>query len=133
MDRRGRRIAVSFCARAVHPRHKEWLQEVKARVGLGELNPQPYWGFEDLFHLVAGKLHNCFYVKALVRREGGKEYYHYQEIFMLENLSLDKFITAVEEGKILVDFDARTHHNHGTKIRMRQGYLPDLYEKKTEI
>jgi hypothetical protein len=29
-------------------RHKEWLALVKKRVGLKELDPQPYWGFEDL-------------------------------------------------------------------------------------
>lgn len=32
-------------------------------------------------------------------------------------------------GNILVDFDARTGHNHGTKFRMRQNCLPNLYEK----
>lgn len=33
----------------------------------------------------------------------------------------------------LVDFDARTGHNHGTKFRMRQNCLPDLYEIKIVI
>jgi len=52
---------------------------------------------------------------------------------MLSNLSLDKFLEAIEENKILVDFDARTRHNHGTKFRMRQNALPDLYENIEEI
>jgi len=39
----------------------------------------------------------------------------------------------MEEGLILVDFDARTGHNHGTKFRMRQNSLPMLYEKATVI
>jgi len=42
-------------------------------------------------------------------------------------------LKALEEGKILVDFDARTGHNHGTKFRMKQNYLPVLYEKSTII
>ena len=33
----------------------------------------------------------------------------------------------------LVDFDARTGHNHGTKFRMRQNCLPSFYEKATVI
>jgi hypothetical protein len=33
----------------------------------------------------------------------------------------------------LVDFDARSGHNHGTKFRMRQNTLSMLYEKTTTI
>ena len=40
---------------------------------------------------------------------------------------------ALEQGKVLVDFDARSGHNHGTKFRMRQDCLPMLYEKATVI
>ncbi len=29
--------------------HEGWLRSVESRVGLGELNPQPYWGFKDFF------------------------------------------------------------------------------------
>jgi len=30
-------------------------------------------------------------------------------------------------SEIIVDFDARTGHNHGTKFRIRQGRWRDLY------
>ena len=39
----------------------------------------------------------------------------------------------MELGNILVDFDARTGHNHGTKFRMRQNCLAKLYETVTVI
>ncbi len=45
------------------------------RAGLGELNPQPYWGFDDLEHLAGTKLLNCFYIQADVKREGGQEFW----------------------------------------------------------
>lgn len=35
---------------------------------------------------------------------------------------------AIELGDILVDFDGRTGHNHGTKFRFRNNRLPELYE-----
>ena len=70
-----RKVSVSFDYRAVDARHQIWLESVKGRVGLGELNPQPYWGFDDLFHKAATKLLNCFYVGAEVKKEGGKEYF----------------------------------------------------------
>ena len=46
---------------------------------------------------------------------------------------LEKFMTAIENGVILIDFDARTGHNHGTKFRMSRKALPNLYAKVTEI
>jgi len=104
------------------------LQEVDKRIGLKELNPQPYWGFNDLFHKAGTKLINCFYVKAEVKRENNFEYYYYKDILMLEKFSFNNFLLALENNDILVDFDARTGHNHGTKFRLRQNKIENLYQ-----
>ncbi|HRI30588.1 MAG TPA: MvaI/BcnI family restriction endonuclease [Candidatus Kapabacteria bacterium] len=42
-------------------------------------------------------------------------------------------LNELDNGNILVDFDARTDHNHGTKFRMRQNCLPSLYEETKKI
>lgn len=133
VDRQERKILISFDAKKVEVRHAKWLKTVKKRVGLGELNPQPYWGFDDLEHKAGTKLLNTFYVQAEVKIIDGEEYYNYIKVMMLQKFSFEKFLEALEDGVILIDFDARTGHNHGTKFRMRQEYLPLLYEKTTEI
>ncbi len=133
IDRKQRKILISFDVKSVDSRHKDWLESVKKRAGLGELNPQPYWGFDDLEHKAGTKLLNAFYVQAEVKTERKKEYYKYTKIMMLQKFSFDGFLKALEKGKILVDFDARTGHNHGTKFRMRQDCLPMLYKKATTI
>ncbi|MCL4405358.1 MvaI/BcnI family restriction endonuclease [Patescibacteria group bacterium] len=133
IDRKERKILISFDAKSVDPRHKAWLTSVKKRVGLGELDPQPYWGFDDLEHKAGTKLLNAFYVQADVKKEGGKEFYKYTKVMMLQKFNFDGFLKALDEGKVFVDFDARTGHNHGTKFRMRQDCLPMLYNKKTVI
>lgn len=133
VDRKARKVLISFDANAVAQRHYKWLESVSSRVGLGELNPQPYWGFDDLFHKAGTKLLNCFYLRAEVKRERGREYFWYREIVILQRFSLDKFLSAIEQGFVLVDFDARTGHNHGTKFRLRQDRLPDLYEDVKNI
>ncbi len=76
---------------------------------------------------------NCFYVQAKVKKEKGSEFYHYQKIQMLRGFSFEGFLKGLREGFVLVDFDARSGHNHGTKFRLRQNRLPDLYEEVTEI
>jgi hypothetical protein len=133
IDRKEQKILISFDSESVGIRHKDWLELVKNRIGFKELNPQPYWGFDDLEHKAGTKLLNTFYVQAEVKIEQGKEFYHYTKVTMLQKFSFEGFLKALEEGKILVDFDARTGHNHGTKFRMRQDAFPMLYEKKTII
>jgi len=127
IDRQARKILVSFDATAVDSTHADWLATVEKRVGLRELTPQPYWGFDDLHYKAGTKLLNCFYVQAEVMKERGQEFFHYNRILVLQGFYFDNFLTALEEGNVLVDFDARTGHNHGTKFRLRQNALPKLY------
>lgn len=133
IDYKERKILISFDSKCVDKRHKAWLRLVKNRVGLAELNPQPYWGFDDLEYKAGTKLLNTFYVQAEVEVRRKKEFYHYLKVMMLEKFNFEGFLKALEQGKIFVDFDARTGHNHGTKFRLRQNCLPMLYEKKTVI
>lgn len=133
IDRNNRKVTISFDANVVDVRHREWKEGVKEKVGLNELSPQPYWGFDDLFHKAGTKLLNCFYVVAEAKREDGIEYFRYSRILQLEGFSLDKFLRALERGDVLIDFDARTGHNHGTKFRLRQDKLPSLYDRSEQI
>jgi len=133
IDRREKKILISFDSNKVSDRHKEWLESVQNKVGLKELNPQPYWGFDDLEHKAGTKLLNCFYVQAQVKKEKKKEYYWYNKVLMLQKFNFEGLLKALESGILLVDFDARTGHNHGTKFRLRQNQLPILYEKATVI
>jgi len=109
------------------------LKSVEKRVGLADLDPRPYWGFDDLYHKAGTKLLNCFYILADAKKEKGVEYFNYEKILMLEKLDLDNLINAIEDGTIQIDFDARTGHNHGTKFRMKRIDLPKLYATVTKI
>lgn len=133
INRDERKVLISFDASKVAERHAAWLQTIKERVGLGELNPQPYWGFDDLEHKIGTKLLNCFYVQAEVKTNEEHEYYKFVKVMMLERFSFEGFLQAIEKAIVLVDFDARTGHNHGTKFRLRQTFLPTLYQKATAI
>jgi len=127
------KILVSFDSKKVADKHLYWLSQVISKIGGGEINPQPYWGFDDLYHKAGTKLHNCFFIGALHRKIDGVEYFYYKKILMLKKFSKKRFIKAISDGDILIDFDARTGHNHGTKFRFRNNKLPELYEEVIEI
>jgi hypothetical protein len=133
IDRINQKVLISFDNSRISDKHLLWLNSVNKRVGLYELDPQPYWGFDDLKHKAGTKLLNCFFVQAEVKKQGSSEYYRYSKVMMLQKFSFDNFLIQIEKGNILLDVDARTGHNHGTKFRMRQNCLPYLYEKATVI
>jgi|SRR3989344_5334514 len=133
VDHLEQKVLISFDAKNVDVKHKDWLASVKRRIGLSELDPQPYWGFDDLEHKAGTKLLNTFYVQAEVKTVRKKELYHYTKVMMLQKFNFEGFLKALEDGKILPDFDARSGHNHGTKFRLRQNCLPLLYDKATTV
>jgi len=133
INRNDKKVLISFDALKVDNKHSNWLKNIENKIGLTELEPQPYWGFDDLKHKAGTKLLNCFYVQADVKKQNGKEFYHYKKVKMLQKFNFDGFLNELEKANILVDFDARTGHNHGTKFRMRQNCLENLYEFVSDI
>lgn len=130
VDRSQEKICFRFNASRVNTTDSEikaWLKSVEKRTGLGSLTPEPYWGFEDLKYAVGSKIMNCFYVIADSKTKDRHEYFKYRELHILSRFSFDKLLDCIEDGAVLIDFDARTGHNHGTKIRIRQGHWSHLY------
>ncbi len=70
---------------------------------------------------------NCFYVIADTKNEKDHEFFKYENLLILSGFSFERFLDCMESGSVLVDFDARTGHNHGTRFRIKQGRWTDLY------
>ena len=126
------KVEVIFYCQYTDTRHSAWLDSVKKRVGhTRNFDIVPYWGFDDLFHKAGTKLKNCFYVRADVKQEtknhSHKEYFLYNYVLKLSHFDQERFIQAIRDGKIYIDFDARTGHNHGTKFRIKYNDIPLLY------
>lgn len=43
INRKDRKVLISFDSSKVANKHGEWLNSVKKRIGIQELDPQPYW------------------------------------------------------------------------------------------
>ncbi len=136
IDKQQQKLRLIFSSTKVdinNPSIAQWLNTVERRIGPGPLDPEPYWGFEDLKYAIGSKIRNCFYVVANSKIEGKREFFLYKDLYILSGFSFEKFISCIEHGAILVDFDARTGHNHGTKFRIRQGHWRDLYSEVKHI
>lgn len=106
-----------------------WTDFIRSGVGTGDINPNPYWTFNDIVQKLNTKLNNLMYVKAETKYIHGDECFRYNEIEAYVDPTLERFLGLAEEGVIYVDFDARTGHNHGTKFRIRPAAKTDLYQQ----
>lgn len=111
----------------------DWMRVVESKVALGALDPVPYWGFQDLRNILGSKLKNCFYVIADRNIQNQHEFFFYKKLLVLSGFSFDKLLSCFEEGFAYIDFDARTEHNRGTKVRIKQQSIPSLYENVIQI
>ena len=128
------RVEVSFDSEAVDTEeHASWLTDVERQAGLNQLDPQPYWGFDDLFHKAGTKLGKTVYAIADRKKTGGVEWFMYRRFLFLEGFSRERLLDSIARGDMFVDFDARTGHNHGTKFRLKQSALVSMYECSNEV
>jgi hypothetical protein len=127
IDRSERRISVTYNPDLVADQHLDWKKRIIQEVGSGGLEYAPYWGFSDLEHKMASKLGNMFLVLAEAKRLNGHEHFHYKEGWLLADFDFELFLKALEEGRAVIEFDARTGHNHGTKFRISRSEIKTLY------
>lgn len=134
VDRENNKILVSFNKDKVDvKKHKDWLETVERKVGLEEINPQPYWDFQKVRKKAEKKLKNAFFVIADRKLIDGKEHFKYNKILELSDFNFDKFLAAIGKGIVRIDFDARTGHNHGTKFRLKQDSWPEFFDTVKKV
>ncbi len=127
-----RTVDIVFNPNEVKARHKQWFDKVVAYHG-DEEKVIASWSFDDLQTKCVGKIRNTIYVVADSRTINNQEEFNFGKIELLEDFAFNKFLRGLISGHILVDFDARTGHNHGTKFRIKQNNWPVLFSKITEL
>ncbi len=133
MDYANKQIYIDFDCTKISERHIAWKNELEKGVGLNNFAIRPYWSFENIQKILDNKIANLLYVNVDRKTENGIEYFKYKNFEAYMHPTLDRFLQLVEDGSIYVDFDARTGHNHGTKIRIRPSRKIDLYDIHIEV
>lgn len=84
------------------------------------------------------KLDRLLLILADNKIEDGKEYFHFNEAYLLENPTPEKFLDAFDRSELMVDI--RMHlkpsggvRNHGTGFRISEKNLMLLYSKKKKL
>ncbi len=97
------------------------------------------WSIEHLVNQFEKKMPNLIIVLAENKFENGKEYFWYNEAYLLEKGNKKMFIEFINKGIIVVDIRIHlkpngTIRNHGTAFRIEEKKLSDcFFSKKTLI
>ena len=96
------------------------------------------WDVYVIVGIFMTKMSRLLIVMADRKKEHGKEYFHYNEAYLLTDPSPRKFISAIK--KSLIGIDIRMHlkesgavRNRGTAFRIKEKDLLELYENQRRL
>ena len=97
----------------------------------------PYWDINDLTNSAVTKLRNLLLVYGRVEKSRGRRTVKFEAARMYSGFRFSEFCAGLREGRIAVDFDARTAgggiRNHGTKFRTRTRDVARLYKDAERV
>lgn len=108
----------------------EWLSDLEHRpIHYSEVFPVKY-NMEDLSRKIKSKLDNTVFVLCKTKKcsNTGEKLFYYDEAYILNGFKQYNLVNLLNSGGLYLDFDARTRHNHGTKIRVKTDRLHELFE-----
>jgi len=91
-----------------------------------------WWDANELVGIASAKLRNILYVNAETLDDGA---ILFTEAKIFDTFAPLKFLHALNQGIVAIDFDARTQpgrssiRNHGTKFRIREKDILHIYQK----
>ena len=97
------------------------------------------WSVFTIVGKFISKLERAIFVLAETRfDENNKEEFHFNESYLLENPSPDKFLEAFKNSLIAIDIrmhlkDNGVVRNHGTGIRIFEKDIIELYDKRRQL
>ena len=106
----------------------DWAADVELRHDPHYHDVLPvYYTVEDLTAAVAGKLDSTLLVQYREKGKKGHRSYKYGDAYLMSGVDFSAIAGLITDGKMVIDFDARTHHNHGTKLRIARQNLNRLF------
>lgn len=114
----------------VYETYGQWADDVDKRAAPNYRDLFPvYYLLGDLIETAKQKLDHTLLVFRQTKRIAGMRHYKYEEAYLFSGIKGEMIDLLIRKGSIAVDFDARTGHNHGTKIRVSKSHVGDLFER----
>ena len=118
----------------IYNNYGEWSDDVKNRNNPNYQDVLPvYYLRSEIENQFRIKLNHTLFVLCSTRKRSGIKQYCYKEAFLLKDIQPQKISNLINIGRMVIDFDARTKHNHGTKFRIQKNELNSLFDNAQQI
>jgi len=112
----------------IYPTYGDWLDDVERRKHPSHKDIFPiYWTTDYIQQEIINKLENTLFCIAKSKMIEGVKNFKYVSATLFKSFDASKIDILFSKKALAVDFDARTHHNHGTKFRVKLSALPELF------
>ncbi len=112
----------------------DWLADIQGRLPHYSTVLPVYWDRKEFEDKCIEKLDNTLFVTCKTKKTpGGSRLYQYNYAVFLRRLNTRRIYEFFDSGGAYIDFDARTGHNHGTKLRINLSSLPLLFDEAEVI
>lgn len=111
----------------------DWLLDVEKR-SLHYTKVLPvYWQRDEFETACIQKMDNTLMCYVETKKIHGKEYFKIIEAYIYKDFSRSSLAELFQTGSVVIDFDARTRHNHGTKLRVKRDMLSRLFNLSDKL
>ena len=118
----------------VYATYGDWADDVEKRTNPSYKEIFPiYWEADVLANAIKTKLDHTLLTFYDSRGEDGNREFRFTSVVLLSGVKVEMIETLFEEHALYVDFDARTGHNHGTKIRIDMKHVSRLFAKFEKV
>ena len=125
-------------ATGIYEKYGNWLEDVMQRQP-NYKNCMPVFWYRNVFdEKCSTKLDKTLFVicktKTITNDDGIKiKHYRYDEAYLLSDFNHNNMGNVFDSGELYIDFDARTRHNHGTKLRIKSKSVQKLFNNSIQI
>ena len=117
----------------VYNTYGDWLIDINSRTpNYKDLFPI-YWDESVFADKCVEKLDNTLYKYRKTHVKQGTKMYMYTEAYLMKDFKNERIQILFDEGALFIDFDARTGHNHGTKLRVKLSHLARLFDTHEKV
>ena len=112
----------------IYPTYGDWLIDIQRRSPHYSSVLPVYWDRQEFEAKCIEKLDKTLFVTCKTKKAEDGHYYNYNRAMFLHGLNPQKLYDLFASGSVYIDFDARTGHNHGTKLRISVNALPSIFD-----
>ncbi len=112
----------------IYATYGDWADDIEKRISPHYRDVLPvYYEVADLVEGFKSKLSHTLLALRKTRTHQEKKQFWFEEAYLMKDIRAEMIVPLIEDGSIVIDFDARTRHNHGTKFRIRKDRAPLLF------